>query len=550
LFIVINNKEEMKKQILRGCIALFCLLQFACLLNSQTTGSSDSKRLSAGFYQGRREALRQMMPANSVFVLFASPERTFAGDVDYVYHQNPDLYYFSGYLEPNSMMYIFKEPQSIKGITNPVSEVLFTPPQNAQTVTFTGKKMGAGEAMEELGVQLAIETSKYATFPIDLSAFKMILTDRIPTDVRDDDSNSGLSVLIMEFRKKTGIKDQPGNLSVMLTNYITELKGDRIQKEFIRQVKSYIAMQPDKVNLDPILTRWLDSPDSAGRAKLQDSIINMQVNYLYFNRFTAALRQIKTAEEIAVIRKAIDITCAGQREVMKATTPEMSEREIQGIHEFIYKLKGASEIGFPLIIASGNNGCILHYQDNDVPKVGNNLVLMDVGAMLNGYSADVTRTIPANGKFTPEQLAIYNIVLQAQDSAFSYCKAGMPYTRLDYIGRKIIGEGLKKLGLIDSAEKVSTYYPHGISHPIGLDVHDKYNFQAPLSNDMIITLEPGIYIPVGSACDKKWWGIAVRIEDDVLISNNNPVNLSLAAPRKAIDIEKIMKETSPFNQLK
>jgi Xaa-Pro aminopeptidase len=235
---------------------------------------------------------------------------------------------------------------------------------------------------------------------------------------------------------------------------------------------------------------------------------------------------------------------------MKAATPEMSEREIQGIHEFIYKLNGAGEIGFPLIIASGNNGCTLHYQDNDAPKVGNNLVLMDVGAMLKGYSADVTRTIPANGKFSPEQLAIYNIVLEAQDSAFARCKNGMPSDKPDEAGRKVIADGLTRLGLIDDPEKVGIYYPHGISHPIGLDVHDKNNYQTPLTNNMIITLEPGIYIPVGSNCDKKWWGIAVRIEDDVLISDNSPVNLSLAAPRKASDIEKLMKETSPFNQLK
>ena len=177
---------------------------------------------------------------------------------------------------------------------------------------------------------------------------------------------------------------------------------------------------------------------------------------MYFNRLTSALRQIKTEEEIAVIKKAIEITCNAHREVMKAATPEMSEREIQGIHEFMYKLKGAKETGFPLIIASGNNGCTLHYQDNDAPRVGNNLVLMDVGAMFCGYSADVTRTIPANGKFSPEQLAIYNIVLEAQDSAFSYCMQGMPYSKLDLTGRKVIAEGLKKLGIIEDPGQVSS----------------------------------------------------------------------------------------------
>ena len=162
----------------------------------------------------------------------------------------------------------------------------------------------------------------------------------------------------------------------------------------------------------------------------------------------------------------------------------------------------------------------------------------------------MTRTIPANGRFSPEQLAIYNIVLEAQDSVFSYCKQGMPYIKLDITGRELIAKGLKKLGLIEETEQVSTYYPHGISHPIGLDVHDKNSYGTPLTNGMIITLEPGIYIPIGSKCDKRWWGIAVRIEDDILINGNSPVNLSLSAPRKAHDIEKLMTKSSPFNKLK
>jgi Xaa-Pro aminopeptidase len=518
--------------------------------NSQPAINTGSKRLSADFYKGRRDALRQMMPANSVFVLFASAERTFSADVDYSFHQNPDLFYFSGYLEPNSMMYVFKEPQSVNGISYPLNEVLFTPSDNPATVTFTGRKMGAEDAMKEIGVQLAIETSKYATFPVDLSSFKMIITDRIPEDVRNDNSPTGLSALIKEFRKKAGYNDQSDYLSVMLTNYVAELKGDKRQKEFIRQAKSYISGQPDSLTIDPILTRYFDSPDSISRAQIQDSILNKRINHFYFNRCMSRLRQIKTDEEIAAIQEAINITCNGHREVMKATTPEMSEREIQAIHEFVYKLDGAAEIGFPLIVASGNNGCTLHYQDNDAPEVGKNLVLMDVGAMVKGYSADVTRTIPASGKFSPEQLAIYNIVLEAQDSAFSYCKQGMPNNKLDEAGRKVIGEGLIRLGIIDDESGVRTYYPHGISHSIGLDVHDKSNYQTPLTNNMIVTLEPGIYIPSGSACDKKWWGIAVRIEDDILIRDNKPLNLSLAAPRKAADIEKLMMETSPFNEFR
>jgi Xaa-Pro aminopeptidase len=535
---------------LRIIITVLYLFLLTGFTMSQPSGYYENKKLSTDFYKGRRDALRQIMPSKSVFVLFASPERTFSGDVDYVYHQNPDMLYFSGYEEPNSLLYIFKDPQSAEGISNPFTEILFTTASDPSAVSYLGKKMGAEEAMKELGIQLAIEASDYESFPVDLSKFKMIITDRIPSDVRDGDTPTSLSELLSTFMKKAGITAKPDNLSVLLSTYIANLKNDARHREFIQQVKAYIASQAEKVKIDPILMRYFNSSDSLTRSGIQDSLVNQRINYLYFSRLTSVLRQIKTDEEIELIKRAIDITCRGQREVMKAATTAMSERQIQGIHEFIYKLGGASETGFPPIIASGNNGCTLHYQDNDAPEVGNNLVLMDVGAMLNGYSADVTRTIPANGKFSPEQLAIYNIVLEAQDSAFSYCKSGTPYLKLDKVGISVIARGLKKLGIIEGEEMVSLYYPHGISHPVGLDVHDKYLNGTPLTNGMIITIEPGIYIPIGSKCDKKWWGIAVRIEDDILISDNNPVNLSLSAPRKAQDIEKLMKETSPFNQVK
>jgi len=545
----LNQNYIMTKELLfRSIPIVFYVFQSFGFTMSQIPVLNNDNSLSAGFYEGRRDALRQIMPPNSVFVLFAASERTFSSDVDYVYHQNPDLFYFSGYPEPNSMMYIFKEEQKIDGIETPFREVIFTPTKQMAEITFTGKSKGVEEAMKELGIQLAIETFKYEEFPVDLSKFKVIITDRLSSDVREDDSPSSLSGLIRTFRKKAEIRYIPDNFSLMLYNYISDLENDTQQKTFITQIKAYISGQSDNVIIDPVLIRFINSTDSVSRALIKDSIVNNRINYVYFNRLTRALRQVKTAEEITVIKKAIEITCSAHNEVMKAATPEMGEREIQGIHEFMYKLKGAKEIGFPLIIASGNNGCTLHYQDNDALRVGNNLVLMDVGAMVCGYSADVTRTIPANGRFSPEQLAIYNIVLEAQDSAFSYCRQGMSFTKLNPPAIKVIAEGLKKLGIIQENEQVYTYYPHSISHPIGLDVHDKYLSKKTLTNGMIITLEPGIYIPIGSKCDKKWWGIAVRIEDDILINDNNPENLSLSAPRKAQDIEKLMKKSSPFNE--
>jgi Xaa-Pro aminopeptidase len=234
---------------------------------------------------------------------------------------------------------------------------------------------------------------------------------------------------------------------------------------------------------------------------------------------------------------------------MKALTPDMSEMEIQGIHEFVYRKYGSEYEGYPSIVGAGNNGCVLHYIENNRLQVGDKqLVLMDVGAEYHGYTADVTRTVPANGKFTEEQKAIYNLVYQAQEEAIKLCKAGVPFNAPHAKAQEIINEGLVKLGVVKAGES-HNYFPHGTSHYLGLDVHDRGTYQALQANS-VITVEPGIYIPKGSPCDPKWWGIAVRIEDDILITPTGYENLSALAPRKWDEIEALMKEKSPLNDLK
>ncbi len=178
------------------------------------------------------------------------------------------------------------------------------------------------------------------------------------------------------------------------------------------------------------------------------------------------LRGIKTKEELAMLRKAVQVSCVGQAEVMKAMRPGMSEREIQGIHEFVFKKYQAEDLGYPSIVGGGHNGCILHYIDNYKPAVTNKeLVLMDLGAEYHGYSADITRTIPANGKFSPEQKAIYDLVLKAQEEAMKVCKPGATFQQLTQATRVIINKGLKDLGIIKTETDRHMYYPHGCSTP-------------------------------------------------------------------------------------
>jgi Xaa-Pro aminopeptidase len=233
---------------------------------------------------------------------------------------------------------------------------------------------------------------------------------------------------------------------------------------------------------------------------------------------------------------------------MKAIHPAMSETELMGTFEYIHKKYGAEGEGYPPIVGAGANGCILHYIENNVTRVNNQLVLMDVASEYHGYSADITRTVPANGKFTPAQRDIYQLVFQAQEEVFKLCKEGTPFRALNLKATEVLADGLLKLGIISDRKDVSKYYIHGVSHHMGMDVHDKFASNT-LKENMVITVEPGIYIPKGSPCDPKWWDIAVRIEDDVIIGKNSGEIISLAAPRRIDEVEKLAAKKSVLNDL-
>jgi Xaa-Pro aminopeptidase len=442
--------------------------------------------LGKEFFAGRREALRNLMPANSVMVIFSYPTRNFSNDVDYFYHQNPDLYYFSGYKEPQSMLLIFKDEQT-DSAGGKFRELLFLQKRNAQAEQWTGRRLGTEGAKEKLGLRMALNGEEFKNFPIDFSKFDRIIYDRLPTDVADGRDKADLYDLLQQFKQKAAI--------------------------------------PDKVE---------------GQARFDNRA---------YRSLTASLRECKTPEELSLLRKAIEISCMGQNEVMKAVRPDMSELEIQGLHEYVHKKYGAEEVGYGSIIGSGENGCVLHYEENTKTKIGDQMILMDVGAEYHGYTADVTRTVPVDGKFSDEERAIYQIVYDAQEAAFAKLRNGAKWAVVNAAAKTVIAQGLMKLGIIKNESEVNKYYPHGLGHHIGLDVHDRGTYDS-LKKDMVITIEPGIYIPSGSNCDKKWWSIAVRIEDDVLITQDSYELLSRFAPRKIEDIEKMVAQKSALDNFK
>ncbi|WP_138475241.1 aminopeptidase P family protein [Dyadobacter bucti] len=507
--------------------------------------------LSKDFHKGRREALRQLLPANSVMAVFASPPRNFANDVDYKYHANPDLYYFSGYTEPNAVLLIFKEAQK-DGDGQSYSELFFVQKKDAAREQWTGKRLGVEGVKQQLGFSHVYNSAEFRDFPLDLTKFSSIIFE-FPQDIADKLGQSDDTYdLTQSFRKKSGMPDDfdvavVANLASLTRS--PEIASDDVSRPGLIKYYQSLAAGNERYKANAFVKRLINVKDSLEMSAFLNDIKTLKWNSALYTLYTNQLRQIKTSEELVLMRKAIDISALAHNEAMKAVKPGMSELELQGVQEFIHKKLGAEYVGYPSIVGAGNNGCVLHYIENNVTQVGNKMVLMDVGAEYHGYTADVTRTFPANGKFTSEQKQIYDIVYQAQEAVFKICKEGTTFRQIEKTARDVVTDGLVKLGILKDATANRLYYPHGCSHFLGLDVHDKGIYDSLFEN-MIITVEPGVYIPEGSDCDKKWWGMAVRIEDDVLIGKQKGEILSIKAPRKSGDVEKMASQKSFVDDIK
>lgn len=253
------------------------------------------------------------------------------------------------------------------------------------------------------------------------------------------------------------------------------------------------------------------------------------------------LRQQKSPEEIKMLQKAIDITCEAQKSAMLTIASGMTEYQVEALINYTFRTNGADGEAFPSIVASGENGGIMHYTDNSSLLIPGYMVVMDIGAQYQGYSADVTRTVPVNGVFSEEQAIIYQIVLDAQTVAIRYATSGYKFWTPHEEAYRTIGKGLIKHGIIEKWSDIGNYFIHGTSHYLGLDVHDAGVYSS-LQPGEVLTVEPGIYIPEGSSCDPKWWNIFVRIEDDILITDGPAKVLSDAAPRTIAEIEKMMEK--------
>lgn len=443
-------------------------------VNPNELGVYDTDFLTPKFHKERRQALRDLMPDNSVAFFFSAPIKNRSNDVDYEYHQDPNFYYLTGLREPNSVLVIYKEKQL--GEVNEYDEAIFVQSRDPNQEVWLGKRLGAEGVQQLLGFETVYFNSDFSEVDLHVDSLAYIFYQKDKGDTRDAMGKSDLFDLQKHF--------------------YSLLEGDNEKKT------------KKKYKLDG----WMSQ-----------------------------LRQDKQEEELVLMRKAIDITCKAQTELMKFIKPDMKEYQTEALVEFHFKHEGAEYPGFPTIHGSGGNACILHYTENRKPMTDNELLVSDIGAEYHGYTADVTRTIPTNGKYSKEQAIIYNTVLEAQNAGIEKCVEGAGFWDPHTAATKIIAAKLVELGIIEKESEVKRYFMHGTSHYLGLDVHDVGTY-SPLAAGQVITVEPGIYIPEGSPCDKKWWNIGVRIEDDILITKGKPENLSDCVPRTIAEIEAIMAQ--------
>ncbi len=437
----------------------------------------DSKKEVLGEYAKRRQVLWQAMEDNSIAILSAQNEVIRNGDAHFPYRQGSNFYYLTGFEEPESVMVLLKEQSHCHYI-------LFSRPLDPKQERWTGKRVGQRGAMECYGADDA--------YPIDQ------LEEQLSHLLEDKNA------IYYPIARDAGCDE-----TIM-----------RLMEHIYEKQRKGIGAPEKIVNIETILH---------------------------------PMRLIKSEYEIEMMQKAADISVAAHRRAMTMCRPGLYEYQIEAeiLHEF--HGHGCPVPAYPSIVASGENGCILHYIENNAVVNDGDLLLIDAGAEYQNYAADITRTFPANGRFTQEQRAIYELVLDAQLSGIQVVKPGVPWPKIQEIIVEILTQGLLDLGILQGKfqdlianQSYNEFYMHNSGHWLGLDVHDAGPYKKdkqpiPLQPGMVLTVEPGIYIdPNNHQVDEKWHGIAVRIEDDVLVTAQGHCVLSGALPKTVEKIESLM----------
>ena len=439
----------------------------------------------ASMFRAHRDRFLARLPPNSIAVLRAAPERTMSNDVAYLYRQDSDFWYLSGVEDPEAILIIRPNPSDGKQF------IVFVRPRNPRAESYGGPRIGPQEAASAYGADAAFSTEE----------FRNLMTRYEPVS-----------------------RTFSGFLAGVEKVYVSD-GGDAEWASGLRESIAFMRAR------------------DAGPSTVVDA-----------REVIHEMRVVKDADEIALVRRATEISGRGHVLAMKAVAPGKYEFEVQQALDGYCFENGVRRMAYPSIVASGPNSVFLHWDANDREIRDGDVVLNDSGAEYVGYATDITRTYPANGSFNREQRAIYEIVLAAQKAAMAEIKPGTSHARVGSAAARVQTQGLVKLGLLsgdvdrivrEDGQRVFT--KHGISHWVGLDVHDAGRYSVGSSSralepGMVFTVEPGIYIPANApGVDRKWWNIGVRIEDVVLVTKDGYECLSCFIPREPDDVEKTVQ---------
>ncbi|WP_313572937.1 Xaa-Pro aminopeptidase [Pseudescherichia sp.] len=424
----------------------------------------------------RRQALLAQMAPASAALIFSAPEATRSADSEYPYRQNSDFWYFTGFNEPEAVLVLIKSDDTHN------HSVLFNRLRDKTAEIWFGRRLGQEAAPEKLGVDRALAFSE-----IDEQLYQLL---------------NGLDVV-------------------------------------------YHA-QGEYPYADAILFTALDKLRKGSRQNL-----TAPASMTDWRPIVHEMRLFKSPEEIDVLRRAGEISALAHTRAMQVCRPGMFEYQLEGeiLHEF--NRHGARFASYNTIVGGGENGCILHYTENESELRDGELVLIDAGCEYRGYAGDITRTFPINGKFTPAQREIYDIVLASLDAALTLFRPGTSIQDVTSDVVRIMITGLVKLDILkgdvdqllaDNAHRA--FFMHGLSHWLGLDVHDVGVYgpdrARTLEPGMVLTVEPGLYIAPDADVPPQYRGIGIRIEDDILITENGNENLTASVVKKADEIEALM----------
>ncbi|CEG55583.1 Xaa-Pro aminopeptidase [Legionella fallonii] len=428
-------------------------------------------------FQTRRQKLAEQLPANSVALIPAGRERLRNGDSHYRFRQDSNFYYLTGFNEPDALLVL------ING--NEVQSILFNRPRNPTEEQWTGKRLGQEGAIKELQMDHA--------FPL------AAIAEELPKLF------AGKSTIYYAL----GCSNQ---LEKQIIDSLNVLKA---------QVRRGVKAPESLSDLEPIL---------------------------------GEMRLFKSEAEIDLLRQAARISVEAHKRAMQLCQNMEYEHQLEAELVYEFSRQGCRSVAYDPIVGSGENACILHYTENNQPLRRGDLVLIDAGGEFGNYAADITRTFPVNGTFSPEQKSIYELVLKAQRAGIAAIKPGLPWNSVQQIMIQILTEGLCELGILKGAvadliakEAYRPFYMHNSGHWLGLDVHDAGSYRIDgewrlLQPGMVLTVEPGLYISSGMEdVDKRWWGIGVRIEDDVLVTQTANEVLTSALPVHVDDIEALMR---------